>query len=145
MAEKKRSITLGAPGDPSSAGCWYLTRYDDVTSVLHDDRFGREIWRVFPDAYKSREVTDIDLISQQWMVLRDPPTHTRLSQLVHRVFTPRSVNELAPHILSIVDKLIDNVEYSNTDGRMDVISDFAYPLTVITVAQLLGIPAEDRQ
>lgn len=134
-------VHWGTPGDPNSAGCWYITGYDDVTALLKDDRFGREVWRVLPTE-ASDTLTEIDEISRQWMVLRDPPTHTRLRQLVHRVFTPRSVTQLAPHIAAITDTLINNAE---ARGEMDLIADFAFPLAVITVSQLLGIPPEDRQ
>ena len=76
------------------------------------------------------------------MVLRDPPVHTRLRALVQRVFTPGMIARLKPKMEAIAGELLDAVE---PQGEMEVISDFAYPLAVIVIAEMLGIPPEDRR
>lgn len=136
-------IHWGAPGDPDAEGCWYITRYDDVLAILKDHRFGREIWRVLPPPESPQNSEDAAIVemSRQWMVLRDPPAHTRLRHFVLRAFTPRRIANLTPHIRAITNTLIDQVE---EQGQMDVIADFAFPLAVIVIAELLGIPPEDR-
>jgi cytochrome P450 len=75
------------------------------------------------------------------MLYSDPPQHTRLRALVGAAFTPRVVEGMRVRIQQIVDGLIDAVE---TDGHLDVIADLAYPLPTTVIADLLGLPAEDR-
>ena len=105
---------------------WVLTEYEDVNEILRDhQRFGRDYGG--DSEYKSL----LDL---------DPPDHTRIRSLVSKAFTPRSVAELKPRIEQIVDDLLDAVE---DQGRLDLISAFAYPLPVTVIAEMLGVPAED--
>jgi cytochrome P450 len=75
------------------------------------------------------------------MLLTDPPDHTRVRALVNKAFTPRHVARLRPHIQAICDELLALVERR---GRMDVMADFATQLPAIVIAELLGVPAEDR-
>ena len=75
------------------------------------------------------------------LINTDPPRHRQLRNLVTQAFTPRSVAQLAPRISQIVADLLDAVA---PQGHMDVIDDLAYPLPVIVIAELLGIPTEDR-
>jgi pimeloyl-[acyl-carrier protein] synthase len=75
------------------------------------------------------------------MLFRDPPDHTRLRTLVSKAFTPRVIEGLRPHIQQIVDGLLDRVR----DRRaMDLIADLAFPLPVIVISEMLGVPAADR-
>jgi cytochrome P450 len=72
----------------------------------------------------------------------DPPRHRQLRNLVSQVFTPRMVAQLEPRISAITNDLLDNVAAA---GEMDVVRDLAYPLPVTVIAELLGIPAEQRE
>jgi hypothetical protein len=76
------------------------------------------------------------------MLFVDPPDHTRLRTLVNKAFTPRAVEALRPRITRIVHGLLDDVERA---GTMDVVRVLAYPLPVIVIAELLGIPVDDRE
>ena len=120
-------------------GLWVLSRYADVAMVLRDPRFGRanaeEFWRerVGPGP--------IHQIFTKWMLFRDPPDHTRLRTLVNKAFTPRVIEGLRPRIQQIVDALLDEVQEA---GRMDVIAALAYPLPVLVICELLGVPVKDR-
>ena len=106
---------------------WVLTEYEDVDEVLRDHRrFSRDYGS--ESEYKSL----LDL---------DPPDHTRVRSLVSKAFTPRSVAELHPRIQQIVDDLLDGVA---DNDRFDLVESFAYPLPVIVIAEMLGVPAEDR-
>ncbi|HVG98911.1 MAG TPA: cytochrome P450 [Chloroflexota bacterium] len=78
---------------------------------------------------------------QASLIGTDPPRHRQLRALVSQAFTPRAIANLAPRIEAVVGELLDRVAES---GRMDVIEDLAYPLPVIVIAQLLGIPPEER-
>jgi len=72
---------------------------------------------------------------------QEPPEHTRLRGLVHKAFTPRRIRDMQVHIQRITDELLDVVQ---DKGEMDVLEDFAVPLPVTVIAQLLGIPEADR-
>lgn len=77
----------------------------------------------------------------QSMLNTDPPRHRQLRSLVSQAFTPRTLAQLAPRIAEITQSLLDDVIER---GRMDVIADLSFPLPVIVIAELLGVPSEDR-
>ena len=106
---------------------WALTRYEDMEQVLKNHAlFGRDTWN--------------SAIEFKNMLFVDPPDHTRLRSLVSKAFTPRSVAAMEPGIHRIVDDLLDATK--NHD-RFDLISVFAYPLPVMVIAEMLGVPTED--
>ncbi len=109
---------------------WTLTDYADVDVVLRDNRrFGNG-------------GRDFGYIPQVSMLDMDPPEHTKIRSLVSRAFTPRSVAALEPRIREAVDGLLDNVQDKK---RFDLIADLAFPLPVIVIAEMLGVPPEDRE
>ena len=118
-------------------GFWVLTRYEDVVAALRDPRLGKEAIASFVAARFGTPIPAVGLS----MLDRDPPDHTRLRGLVSKAFTPRVVEGLRPHIQSIVDGLLARVEGRHS---MDLIEEFAYPLPVIVICQMLGVPVEDR-
>jgi cytochrome P450 len=70
----------------------------------------------------------------------DPPTHRRYRNIVSRAFTPKAIQELAPRITSIAQELLASLQGNNT---IDIVADIAYPLPVIVIAEMLGIPSQD--
>ena len=123
---------------------WVLTRYDDVVAVLTDSRFSadrRQARNRFADEIARRAEEFGPFGRTRTMLTSDPPEHTRLRRLVSKAFTPRMVEGLRPRIQEIVDELLDAVAQN---GRMDVIRDLAYPLPVIVIAEMLGVPPEHR-
>jgi cytochrome P450 len=111
-------------------GTWMLLRYSDMVEVLRDDdRFSAE-----------RGGPNMDDAPRS-MLNSDPPSHTRLRTLVNKAFTARTVRNLQNRIQEIVDGLIDNVA---DKGEMEAIVDFAYPLPITVIAEMLGVPAADR-
>jgi cytochrome P450 len=75
------------------------------------------------------------------MLSRDPPDHTRLRRLVSKAFTPRMVELLRPRVQAIADALLDAVA---DRGEMDLIDDYAFPLPITVIAEMLGVPPADR-
>lgn len=131
-----RRLRAEDPVHQSPMGFWVLTRYDDVAGMLRDPRFGRKGFERLLEARFGEARFDLS------MLFRDPPDHTRLRTLVSKAFTPRVVEQMRRHIEQIVDGLLDAVE---PRGAMDVLSDFAYPLPVVVICQMLGVPVADRE
>jgi pimeloyl-[acyl-carrier protein] synthase len=126
------------PVHHSPLGFWVLTRYEDVSSVLRDPRFVKEPLAALVAARFGAEVPRGVGLS---MLDRDPPDHTRLRSLVSTAFTPRVVEGLRPRIQQIVDDLITRAEAA---GGMDVIEEFAYPIPVNVICEMLGVPVADH-
>jgi len=126
------------PVHQSPLGFWVLTRYEDVVAALRDQRFGKEALAAFVAERFGLPVPGAGLS----MLDRDPPHHTRLRGLVSKAFTPRVVEVLRPRVQDLVDGLIDAVA---DQGSMDLIDDFAYPLPVVVICEMLGVPVEDRE
>lgn len=108
---------------------WVLTTYEHVALALSDPRFSAA--NRPPMRRYGRPTT---------MVSADPPEHTRLRRLVSMAFTPRAIEGMRPRIQQVVDGLLDAV----AGGSMDVVRHVAYPLPVVVIAEMLGVPAEDR-
>ena len=128
----------------TAAGHWLVLGYDEVGQLLTDQRFGEAAGRGgrFRLSRTGREGPDQLLGRVDTMLSVDPPEHTRLRRLVSKAFTPRSVQKMRPLIQKIVDELLDPLA-----GRaeFDLVSELAWPLPVIVIAEMLGIPREDRE
>lgn len=141
-----RALREQDPVHETPFGAYLLTRFDDAEAVLRDKRFSVEHYKyaderpatTLGDAF-GPSPSDRDLSNV--MLFIDPPRHTRLRTLVNKAFTPRAIERLRARVEEIVDELLDTVQ---TDREMDVISDFAYPLPVRVICEMLGVPAEDR-
>jgi hypothetical protein len=136
-------VHWGVSGEAERPGTWYLLRFTDVTAALKDQRLGREAERLIPAAplAESDDQHAIREITQHWMILRDPPAHTRLRALVNRAFTPRMAEQLEPRIEQIADDL---VRAACERGTIDIIADLARPLPVLVIAEVLGVPPSDH-
>ena len=126
------------PVHHSPLGFWVLTRYEDVVAALRDPRLAKEAIAGFIAARFGAPIPQMGLS----MLDRDPPDHTRLRALVSKAFTPRVVETLRPHIQQIVDGLVDAAQ---DKGSMDLIEEFAYPLPVIVICEMLGVPVDDHE
>jgi len=123
---------------------WVLTRYADVATVLHDPRFSvnRQEASIFKRLRLFEALpSDFAAALTRNLLMLDPPDHTRLRRLVNTAFTPRRVEALRPRIQTIVDELLDAM---HEHREIDLIRDFAHPLPVIVIAEMLGVPAADR-
>ncbi len=123
---------------------WIFTRYDDVVAVLNDSRFSadrRQARNRFSEMVAQREQELGPFARTQTMLSSDPPNHTRLRRLVSKAFTPRAVENLRPRIQQIVDQLLDE---ARGQRELELVSQLAYPLPVIVIAEMLGVPPEDR-
>ncbi len=119
---------------------WVISHHSDVDAILRDHK------RFSNDSRKGNERQAIEELSDTPSMLGlDPPDHTRLRALVSKAFTPRAIEELKPRIESIVDELLDDAEAKANGQPIDVIEAVAWPLPATVIAELLGVPIEDRE
>ncbi|MCA9988044.1 MAG: cytochrome P450 [Anaerolineales bacterium] len=130
---------------PNGLRIWYISRYEDVVTVLNDgERFVKNIH----NAASAAEVQDkaptsniLQLINQN-MLFADPPDHTRLRALVGQAFTPRRVEALVPRIEQVAEELLAELAPA---GQMELIDDYAFPLPLTVIMDLLGVPLADSE
>jgi cytochrome P450 len=110
---------------------WLVFRYDDAMRILSDhSTFSSE-----PRRFGSQQPNMPSILGT------DEPRHHKLRSIVHQAFTPRVVEQLTARIRAITHTLLDQVQQR---GEMDVLQDFAYPLPLTIIAELLGVPTGDR-
>ncbi|MGY1643300.1 cytochrome P450 [Geodermatophilus sp. SYSU D00703] len=115
---------------------WVVARYDDVLAALSDPRLSN-------DPHHARDLAELlrgDFLSRS-MIGSDPPEHTRLRRLVSKAFTARRVEGLRPRIAEITGSLLDRI---SPRGRAELIGEFALPLPITVIGELLGVPEADR-
>ncbi len=124
---------------------WFITRFNDVEQVLLNDQiFARDPYL----AYSKEAVEEfnnfdpaVDAMINNHMLNKEGADHRRLRSIVSKAFTPRVIQNLRPRIQEIAGELIDAVQER---GEMELVSEYAYPLPITVIAEMLGIPREDR-
>ncbi len=122
---------------------WLVTRYEDVNALLKDERFPKNRRSALtpeqlrklpwvPPMFRPLERNMLDL---------DPPDHTRLRALVHKAFTPSLVERMRERVQTLADELLEGV---SRRSEMDLIADYALPLPMTIITEILGVPTEDR-
>ncbi len=125
--------------EPGGPGYWAVTKFHDCVIVNRDfDRFSSAARGTMP--FELGE----DAIAQQSLMMlnMDPPLHRRYRRLVNKGFTPRMVDDLEASVHRSADAIIDRV---SADGRADFVTDLAAELPLQVIAELLGVPPDDRQ
>lgn len=128
---------------PDKTPVWLVTRYEDVNALLKDERFAKnrrnamtpeqlrkQTW--MPKTFRALERNMLDL---------DSPDHTRLRALVHKAFTPRLIEQMRARVQTLADELLERVARR---GEMDLINDYALPLPMTIITEILGVPTHDR-
>jgi cytochrome P450 len=115
--------------------CWHVLGHPEAGAVLSDpDVFSSDLTALQP------EQDDLALFQRGNLVRMDPPRHRTLRSLVSQAFTPRVVARLEPRIAELTTELLDQA-----GERFDLVDALAHPLPVIVIADLLGVPASDRE
>ncbi|MGH4026753.1 MAG: cytochrome P450 family protein [Pseudonocardiaceae bacterium] len=125
---------------PDGTEAWLVASYDEARQALNDPRLNKgdmartilSRGKLSPELYAAMALH---------MLNCDPPDHTRLRRLVSAAFTQHRIEQLAPRIQQITDQLLDQ---ASGTGRIDLISEFAYPLSITVICELLGIPEHRR-
>ncbi|HEX5595572.1 MAG TPA: cytochrome P450 [Micromonosporaceae bacterium] len=125
---------------------WIVTRYADVLTVLRDHKTYSSANAVQatmkPPPPEVAEVLRQGFPMRPTLTESDEPMHRRLRSRVSRVFTPKRVADLEPRLRQVTDELIDSFV---ADGRADIIERFGWPLPLVAIAEILGVPAEDTE
>lgn len=128
-------------------GFWCFARHEDVNALLRDRRFGRQILHVATReelgwAETPRHLKPFYDFESHSLLELEPPVHTRLRGLVNRSFLSRQVERLRPQIAALANGLIDRIEDM---GEADLLADYATPIPVIVICDLLGVPHDMAQ
>lgn len=135
------------PGLDGETPIWFVTRYADVVAMLSDnERFVLDpALALTPEelaAFEEDVPIGADPRVSENLLAKDGDDHRRLRRLVSKAFTPRMVEHLRPRIEELADDFIDRVV---DRGSMELVDDFAFPLPITVIAELLGIPVEDQR
>ncbi|CAM3948363.1 cytochrome P450 [Bacillus luti] len=121
---------------------WLITRYEDALPLLKDNRLKKDMTNVFPQDTTNMylSVDNSDHLTTH-MLNSDPPNHSRLRSLVQKAFTPKMITQLDGRIQRIADDLIREIERK---GTLNLVDDYSFPLPIIVISEMLGIPKEDQ-
>lgn len=121
--------------EPDGPGFWGVFRYGDVVEVSrHPQRFGSGPAVFIQDP-------EDPMVSSELLINQDPPRHTKMRKLVNRGFTPRQIAALEPHVREIVVRLLDAAA---AKGEFDLVADVAVELPLQVIAEMVGVPHEER-
>ena len=131
---------------PSGVEAWLVTRYADAREALADARLSKNPHHHSERGSHGKGKVGIpgergaNLMTHLLNI--DPPDHTRLRRLVSKAFTPRRVAAFAPRVGELADRLVDGFAER---GEADLIHEYAFPLPIYAICDLLGVPAEDQE
>lgn len=130
-------------------GTHFIFKYTDCAALLRDARLGHELRAIltpeeaaaiprFTPPEQQRALYDIQ---SDWMLMRDNPFHGRMRGLVHKAFTPRTIERLRGKVEELA---LDFIRRGKQSSQFDVVRDLAYPLPVRVIAELLGVPVSEQ-
>ncbi|HEY7984344.1 MAG TPA: cytochrome P450, partial [Ktedonobacterales bacterium] len=138
-------LRASAPVHHDAQFGWVFTRHADVVAALRDPHMSAERARLgkveIPEHVRELVAPALRAFLRQMLFL-DPPDHTRLRALVNKAFTPRAVAAMRQQVQVIVDELLDEIAAGGATA--DLIERFAYPLPVVVIAQMMGVPRADH-
>lgn len=125
---------------PGGVESWLVLGHEEARAALKDARLSTDP-RHAPDLFRRAGLLLGDADEPASLLTSDPPDHARLRKLVAGAFTPRRAEQRRGAIEQVVDGLLDEIA---PRGRADLVADFAFPLPIIVITRLLGVPTEDR-
>jgi cytochrome P450 len=132
---------LGKPVWHEETGMFLAARYKDANAVLRH----RSLGRIFSPRTPETEWETFNYLHADSILDSEPPKHTRLRSLVMKAFNPKRIEELRPNIERITNQLLHRIEDKlQSSGTFDLIADYAEPLPVMVIAELLGFPEADE-
>ncbi len=141
---RSRGAVVALPSRSGTSSLWMVTRLEEAVQVLKNQHFTVDPSTIPPDDNQSsspRGVGGLEGILSQSMIAVDEPDHRRLRSLVSKAFTPRYIQSLRPGIQKIADDLLDRVQ---EQGHMDLVNEYAFPLPINVISNMLGVPSEGQ-
>ena len=144
-------IHWGLPNDHRYGGLWYLFRHEECSQLFRiglatpcpiggmPSKVGRSFGTGAPP-----EAQDYFEMRSRFLTARDPPDHTRVRGAISQWFTPKRVEACKPRIEEVVGGLLDEIA-TDGDDRFDFVEKVAYPLPLLMISELMGVPVEDRE
>lgn len=128
---------------PSGQTAWLVSRYDDVAPLLKDPRLAKDRHNAEGSRPFSRLPGMLGFMQalERNMLDLDAPDHTRLRALVHLAFTPRLVDRMRSRVDELSEELLAR---AMVKGSMDLIADYALPIPLTVISEMLGIPTADQ-
>ena len=128
---------------PTRERVWLVARYDDVVTVFRDDRFSKDPRVAMTEEQQAKQPWSPRFLQPftQSMQSADGARHARLRGLVQKAFTPRMLEAMPQHAERVAHRLLDRVQ---AKGQMDLVRDFAMPLPLTMICEMLGIPSRQR-
>jgi cytochrome P450 len=124
---------------PQTADAFLIVDYEHARAALNDPRLSKSLHNASA-RFRETEARGNPMLTDN-MLMSDPPDHTRMRRVVANAFTPRRVERLGPRVREIADGLIDAIE---PKGEADLIEEFALPLPITVICELLGVPVSDQ-
>lgn len=138
LSELRKS---GQPVWHEESGLFLAARYKDANQVLRT----RTLGRIFQERKPLEDWETFNYLHSDSILDSEPPKHTRLRSLVMKAFNPKTIEELRPTVQRLTKELLSKIEKKVADkGEFDLIADFAEPLPVMVISELLGFPKEDE-
>jgi len=142
---RRETPVFQQPGFDGHTPIWFVSRFEDVEAMLKDDQHFVLDYRLAldPDQIPPRLLEGPDVLEKvnNHLLTKDGEDHRRLRSLVTQAFTPRRISNMRPRIQAIADALLDRVKDQH---QMDLVDAYAFPLPITVIAELLGIPSQDR-
>lgn len=150
LARMRESAPVSVLNSDGGLRLWIIPRYVDVRAALSDRRFAQDVRRA--QALADSRVQGVNLGTEiTHMLSSDPPDHTRLRRVVQAAFSRKRVDAMRPMVERITHELLDDLDAAaarhtarTTTATVDLVRDFAFPLPILVVCELLGFPPEDR-
>lgn len=143
-AMREQAPVCHNPGLDGKSLLWFITRYEEAEAVLRDHkRFVKNYRATLTSEQRAQLPPEprLERLLNQHLLNLDGVDHVRLRSLVNKVFTAQMINRLQGRVQTIADELLDKVQ---ARGQMDLIDDYAFPLPIVVIAEMLGVPAADR-
>lgn len=138
---KSEPITLLEQSTMGLGRAFLVTRYDDVVTILKDARFSSDMRKVGDNSRSKWWMPKAMTTFQNSMILVDDPDHRRLRDLVHKAFTPRMLQDMTTVIENVTEELLEAMAKK---GTVDLIEDFALPIPLTVISDMMGVPHKDR-
>ncbi len=127
---------------------WLISRYSDVQEILRSQHFEKQIqrWKHAPNGILLNLVPHLKSLrktSSNWLLNLNPPSHTRVRNLVNKAFTPSVVQKLRPRIEQFANELLDVA--ASMEQPIDIITSLTFPLPLAIIGEMLGVPVEQKE